>query len=90
MNGEGVKDLAFTDKAYRARYLRDSSLEAISIVENAIKTHNLTLVETAFRWLVHHSALVMKKSEGGNEYDVLEIFSYTGVELGKTNADNAL
>jgi aflatoxin B1 aldehyde reductase len=65
-NTEAPKDISHVDKTYRARYLRDAPLEALSLVEPIVKKHNLTLVETAIRWLVHHSALKMR-SKGGNE-----------------------
>ncbi|KAF2803048.1 aflatoxin B1-aldehyde reductase [Mytilinidion resinicola] len=65
-NTEAPKDLTHVDKTYRARYLRDASLEALSLVEPIVQKHGLTLVETAIRWLVHHSALKMR-SKGGND-----------------------
>lgn len=43
--------------AYRARYFRDSTFEALNIIEKASKEAGLTLIETALRWVVHHSAL---------------------------------
>ncbi|KAH8885853.1 Aldo/keto reductase [Thozetella sp. PMI_491] len=43
--------------SYRKRYFRDSNFEALSIIEPVAKALNLTLVEIALRWLVHHSAL---------------------------------
>jgi aflatoxin B1 aldehyde reductase len=53
---------------YRERYFRNSTFEALNIVEEAAKKANLTLIETALRWAVHHSALnvgqVGSKSDG--------------------------
>jgi hypothetical protein len=57
--------LTQVDKTYRARYLRNAYLESLRVIEPVIKNHNLTLVETALRWLVHHSSL--KMGEAGNE-----------------------
>jgi len=42
---------------YRARYFKDSTFEALQVIENAISKHNLTMAETALRWCVHHSKL---------------------------------
>lgn len=55
------------DKTYRARFLRNASLEALSVIEPIVAAHNLTLIDAGMRWLTHHSALRMR-SEGGNEY----------------------
>lgn len=54
------------DKTYRARFLRDASLEALSVIEPVVLEHGLTLIDVAMRWLIHHSALKMR-SAGGNE-----------------------
>src|ERR1700678_4379177 len=37
---------------YRERYFRDANLEALRIIEPVVKKNGLTLIETAFRWLV--------------------------------------
>lgn len=42
---------------YRERYFKDATFDALRIVEPVVQKHNLTLIETAFRWLVHHSKL---------------------------------
>ncbi|KAJ5682522.1 Aflatoxin B1 aldehyde reductase member 2 [Penicillium macrosclerotiorum] len=44
---------------YRNRYFRDANFEALSIIEPVVEKHGLTLVETALRWLRHHSVLNM-------------------------------
>lgn len=61
------EDLTHVDSAYRARFLRHASLEAVSLIEPVVKAHNLTLVETGLRWLVHHSALKMRSDSKGND-----------------------
>ncbi|KAH8658483.1 putative aflatoxin b1 aldehyde reductase-like protein [Xylariales sp. PMI_506] len=43
--------------SYRKRYFRDSTFEALAVIELVAKAHHLTLVEIGLRWLVHHSAL---------------------------------
>lgn len=50
---------------YRERYFRDSTFEALRIIEPVVQRHNLTLLETALRWLVHHSALKIKDGDDG-------------------------
>ncbi|EQL30787.1 hypothetical protein RJZ56_002150 [Blastomyces dermatitidis] len=42
---------------YRKRYFRDANLDALRIIEPVVQKHNLTLIETALRWVHHHSAL---------------------------------
>lgn len=44
-------------KIYRSRYFKDAYFQALELIEPAITSHSLTLVEVALRWLVHHSAL---------------------------------
>ncbi|OAT00173.1 uncharacterized protein BDCG_16500 [Blastomyces dermatitidis ER-3] len=42
---------------YRKRYFRDANFDALRIIEPVVQKHNLTLIETALRWVHHHSAL---------------------------------
>lgn len=62
---------------YRTRYFRDVYFEALQLIEPVAKRHNLTLIETALRWVVYHSALKMTKESGGND----------GVIIGVSNLD---
>src|SRR5437870_99061 len=50
---------------YRARYFKDNTFEALRIIEVAAQKHGLTLLETALRWCVHHSALKIKDGNDG-------------------------
>lgn len=50
---------------YRKRYFKDSTFEALKIVEPVAEKHGLTLVETAVRWVVNHSALNIKDGNDG-------------------------
>jgi aflatoxin B1 aldehyde reductase len=64
------KDGRFSDSSrmgnmYRGRYFRDSNFEALRIIEPVAKKYNLTLIEVAFRWLVHHSQLKIKDGTDG-------------------------
>lgn len=51
---------------YRERYFRGQTFEALKIVEPVVKEHNLTLIETALRWVVHHSKLNVLKEKGND------------------------
>lgn len=68
-------------KMYRDRYFKPAVFEALSIIEPVAKHHNLTLIETALRWCVHHSQLSLagnkdKKGGLGNDGIILGISSY--------------
>lgn len=47
------------------RYYRDSTFNALKLVEDATEKHGLTLIETALRWIVHHSGLKVKDGNDG-------------------------
>lgn len=49
---------------YRKRYFKDSTFEALRIIEPVVTKHGLTMVETALRWMVHHSALDVNGGDG--------------------------
>lgn len=57
-------DEAFSGKVYRSRYYRDGIFKAVQKIDEAAGAAGLTMVETALRWMVHHSALKIK---GGND-----------------------
>ncbi|KAI0101724.1 aflatoxin B1 aldehyde reductase member 2 [Nemania sp. FL0031] len=60
---------------YRARYLKDSTFRALQTIERAIAKHpGLTMIDTALRWTVHHSALRVKN--GGGDGVIIGISSY--------------
>ncbi|KAK5992305.1 Aldo-keto reductase [Cladobotryum mycophilum] len=50
---------------YRSRYFKDSTFNALKVVETAIEAAGLTMLETALRWTVHHSALKIKDGNDG-------------------------
>ncbi|KAI9754594.1 MAG: Phosphoglucomutase-2 [Chaenotheca gracillima] len=58
---------------YRARYFKDATFEAVSIIEPVVAKHNLTMVETALRWCVHHSGLNIK--DGGDDGVIIGVSS---------------
>ena len=61
-------------KRYRERYFKDETFDALRIVEEAAQKHNLTLLEVAFRWMVHHSDLNIK--DGGNDGIIIGISNH--------------
>ncbi|KAF2729736.1 Aldo/keto reductase [Polyplosphaeria fusca] len=63
---EAPANMTQIDRTYRARFLSDASLEALSVIEPVVLAHGLTLIDAAMRWLVYHSALRMRYS-GGND-----------------------
>lgn len=58
-------DTASSGKVYRGRYFHDSVFKALQIIEQSTEKHNLTLIETALRWMVHHSGLKIKDGRDG-------------------------
>jgi aflatoxin B1 aldehyde reductase len=62
-----------TGANYRDRYFKDSTFRALQTVEGAVEKHGLSMIETALRWTVHHSALKVKD---GNDGIIIGISSY--------------
>ncbi|KAI9644098.1 hypothetical protein NHQ30_007450 [Ciborinia camelliae] len=50
---------------YRKRYWKESTFTALKMIEPVVQKHNLTMVETAFRWCMHHSALNILNGNDG-------------------------
>lgn len=53
-------------KLYRDRFLNKANMEALKITEEETQKYHLTLLETAMRWLIHHSAF-KTRAKGGND-----------------------
>lgn len=64
---------------YRDRFLNKANMEALKIAEEATQKHNLTLLETAMRWVVHHSAL-NTRARGGNDGFVVGVSNFQQLE----------
>lgn len=64
---------------YRSRYFKDATFAALAHVEPVVQKHGLTLLETAFRWCRHHSALKMGP-EGGNDGLIIGVSSKAQLE----------
>jgi aflatoxin B1 aldehyde reductase len=67
---EVPKEGRFSDDAksgsmYRARYFKNATFDALALIEPVVQKHNLTLIETALRWCVHHSGLRIKDGNDG-------------------------
>jgi aflatoxin B1 aldehyde reductase len=58
---------------YRKRYFKDSTFEALKIIEPVVEKHGLTMIETALRWIIHHSALNI--ANGGHDGVIIGVSS---------------
>lgn len=58
-------DAAVSGKVYRGRYFHDGIFKALQIFEQTTEKHNLTMIETALRWMVHHSGLKVTDGRDG-------------------------
>ena len=54
-------------------------MQAVQIVDKASQKHGLTLLETAMRWVIHHSAL-KTKAKGGNDGVVIGVSNFSQLE----------
>ncbi|GAW18030.1 hypothetical protein ANO14919_074990 [Xylariales sp. No.14919] len=73
-----------TNAMYRKRYFKESTFRALQTIERALEKHpGLTMIETALRWTVHHSALHVK--DGGSDGIIIGISSYDQLD---SNLDN--
>ncbi len=50
---------------YRQRYFKESTFKALQLIEPVAAKHNLTLIETALRRCIHHSALSVVDGNDG-------------------------
>ncbi|KAF2000643.1 aflatoxin B1 aldehyde reductase member 2 [Amniculicola lignicola CBS 123094] len=64
---------------YRDRYFKDATFDALRVVEPVAKKHNLTLLEIALRWCVHHSEL-KTRVKGGNDGIIVGVSSLKQLE----------
>ncbi|KAK1992590.1 aldo/keto reductase [Colletotrichum falcatum] len=54
-----------TGVGYRHRYFRESTFKALQTIEAAVEKNGLSMIETALRWTMHHSALKVKDGNDG-------------------------
>ncbi|GKZ34081.1 hypothetical protein AbraIFM66950_004219 [Aspergillus brasiliensis] len=71
-------DTAHSGSLYRSRYFKDATFDALRIIEPVVEKHGLTLPETAFRWIHHHSALNIK--DHGRDGIVVGVSSLSQLE----------
>ncbi|GES59250.1 aflatoxin B1-aldehyde reductase [Aspergillus terreus] len=71
-------DQSSTGQMYRNRYFKDATFDALRLIEPVVAKHGLTMPETAFRWVHHHSALNMK--DGGRDGIILGVSSLAQLE----------
>lgn len=71
-------DTAQSGLLYRQRYFKDATFDALRLIEPVAEKHNLTLLEIALRWCVHHSALKMK--DGGRDGVIIGVSSFSQLE----------
>jgi aflatoxin B1 aldehyde reductase len=64
---------------YRGRYFKNSTFEALRLVEGVAQKHNLTLLEIALRWCIHHSEL-KTRIKGGNDGVIVGVSSFSQLE----------
>jgi aflatoxin B1 aldehyde reductase len=64
---------------YRDRYFQDATFLALQHIEPVVEKHNLTLIETALRWCIHHSILKFAK-DGGNDGVIIGVSSLKQLE----------
>jgi aflatoxin B1 aldehyde reductase len=67
---------------YRKRYFQDATFDALRLIEPVVQKHNLTLLETGFRWVVHHSQLKVGgiDGSGGNDGLIIGVSSLKQLE----------
>jgi len=78
-------DTAKSGGMYRKRYFRDATFDALRMIEPVAEKHNLTLLEIALRWCVHHSAL--KMTDGGRDGVIIGVSSLNQLKSNLTDLE---
>lgn len=73
-----------TGSRYRDRYFKDTTFEALSIIEPAVAKHGLTMAETALRWVHHHSDV--KVGNGGRDGIIVGVSSFEQLQSNLADA----
>ena len=71
-------DKTKTGLNYRTRYFKDATFDALRILEPVVAKYGLTLTETAFRWLHHHSLIDFKTN--GRDGIIIGVSSFTQLQ----------
>jgi aflatoxin B1 aldehyde reductase len=69
---------------YRKRYFHDGTFAALRLIEPVVQKHGLTLLETATRWIAHHSAL---KFQDGRDGVIIGVSSFSQLEGNLANME---
>jgi aflatoxin B1 aldehyde reductase len=69
---------------YRKRYFKGATFEALRLIEPVVEKYGLTLLETAMRWLTHHSAL---KVQDGRDGVIIGVSSFNQLEGNLANIE---
>ncbi|MCJ1349862.1 Aflatoxin B1 aldehyde reductase member 2 [Peltigera leucophlebia] len=56
---------SFLGSLYRKDYFQECTFDALRLIETVAQKHNLTLLEVALRWVVHHLALQINNGRDG-------------------------
>lgn len=76
--GRYSETTALLGEVYRKRYFKDSTFDALRLIEQTAQKHNLTLLEVALRWCTNHSAL--KMHDGGRDGVIIGVSSFSQLE----------
>ncbi|KAL8766914.1 MAG: hypothetical protein Q9194_006134 [Teloschistes cf. exilis] len=76
--GRYSETTALLGEMYRKRYFKDSTFDALRLIEQTAQKHNLTLLEVALRWCTNHSALKMQ--DGGRDGVIIGVSSFSQLE----------
>ncbi|KAL8698855.1 MAG: hypothetical protein Q9201_006344 [Fulgogasparrea decipioides] len=71
-------DTAHSGVLYRQRYFKNATFDALRLIEETAKKHDLTLLEIALRWCTHHSALKMQNA--GRDGVIIGVSSFSQLE----------
>lgn len=68
---------SFLGSHYRKDYFQEGTFDALRLIETVAQRHNLTLLEVALRWVVHHLAL---RINNGRDGVVIGVSSFAQLE----------
>ncbi|KAF2132363.1 aflatoxin B1 aldehyde reductase member 2 [Dothidotthia symphoricarpi CBS 119687] len=71
---------------YRDRYFKDSTFKALQLIEATAQKHDLTLLEIALRWCIHHSEL-KTRVKGGNDGVIIGVSRFEQLEGNLANLE---
>jgi aflatoxin B1 aldehyde reductase len=72
-------DSSALGKMYMSRYFKQSTMDALAVIEPVAKEYSIPLIEVGLRWCIHHSRL-RTPLKGGNDGLIIGISSYGQLE----------